>query len=74
MTDETLEPARRNASEAGGENVEFIRVYIEVIPLLEASVNVVIANCVITCRPTPGRSARGGAGACGRAGASRCRT
>jgi arsenite methyltransferase len=47
MTDEMLELARANAAEAGVDNVEFIKGYIEDIPLPEASVDVVISNCVI---------------------------
>ena len=47
MTDEMLELARRNASEAGAGNVEFIKGHIEEIPLPDDSVDVVISNCVI---------------------------
>jgi SAM-dependent methyltransferase len=47
MTDEMLELARRNAHEAGLENVEFHKGYIEQIPLADASVDVVISNCVL---------------------------
>jgi arsenite methyltransferase len=47
MTDEMLELARTNAREAGVENVEFLRGYLEDIPLPDASVDVVISNCVI---------------------------
>jgi SAM-dependent methyltransferase len=47
MTDEMLELARRNAAEAGAENVEFRKGQIEEIPLPDASVDVVISNCVI---------------------------
>ena len=47
MTDEMLELARANAREAGVGNVEFVRGYIEDIPLPDASVDVVISNCVI---------------------------
>jgi arsenite methyltransferase len=47
MTDEMLELARANAREAGVENVEFVKGYIEDIPLAEATVDVVISNCVI---------------------------
>jgi ubiquinone/menaquinone biosynthesis C-methylase UbiE len=47
MTDEMLELARANAAEAGVDNVEFVRGYIEEIPLPDASVDVVISNCVI---------------------------
>ena len=47
MTDEMLELSRANAAEAGLENVQFIKGYIEEIPLPDASVDVVISNCVI---------------------------
>jgi arsenite methyltransferase len=47
MTDEMLELARGNAAEAGVENVEFVKGYIEDIPLADESVDVVISNCVI---------------------------
>jgi ubiquinone/menaquinone biosynthesis C-methylase UbiE len=47
MTDEMLELARRNAAEAGVENVEFRKGYLEELPLADASVDVVISNCVI---------------------------
>ena len=47
MTDEMLELARANAADAGIENVEFVKGYIEEIPLADNSVDVVISNCVI---------------------------
>jgi ubiquinone/menaquinone biosynthesis C-methylase UbiE len=47
MTDEMLELARRNAAEGGVENVEFRKGYLEALPLPNASVDVVISNCVI---------------------------
>jgi arsenite methyltransferase len=47
MTDEMLALARRNAADAGVENVEFVKGYIEELPLPDASVDVVISNCVI---------------------------
>jgi len=47
MTDEMLELARENQRRAGVENVEFLRGEIEHIPLPDASVDVVISNCVI---------------------------
>jgi SAM-dependent methyltransferase len=47
MTDEMLELARRNASEAGIDNVEFVKGYLEHLPLADESVDVVISNCVI---------------------------
>ena len=47
MTDEMLSLARRNAQQAGADNVEFLRGHIEEIPLPDASVDVVISNCVL---------------------------
>ena len=47
VTVEMLELARRNAAEAGATNVEFLHGSIEQIPLDDASVDVVISNCVI---------------------------
>src|SRR5206468_9098626 len=47
MTDEMLDLARRNAAEAGVDNVEFLKGHIEEIPLPDSSVDVVISNCVI---------------------------
>ncbi len=47
MTPEMLDLARRNQAEAGVENAEFLQGTIEEIPLPEASVDVVISNCVI---------------------------
>src|SRR5687768_10585531 len=47
MTDDMLELARRNQQEAGVTNVEFLKGHIESIPLPDASVDVIISNCVI---------------------------
>jgi arsenite methyltransferase len=47
MTDEMLSLARANAAEAGVENVEFLKGYLEDIPLRDGAVDVVISNCVI---------------------------
>ena len=47
MTDEMLELARANAAEAGAANVEFLKGYLEDIPLPDDAVDVVISNCVI---------------------------
>lgn len=47
MTDEMLELARENQRRAGVSNVEFLKGDIEHIPLPDASVDVIISNCVI---------------------------
>jgi arsenite methyltransferase len=47
MTDEMLALARENQRKAGIGNVEFLRGEIEAVPLPDASVDVVISNCVI---------------------------
>jgi arsenite methyltransferase len=47
MTDEMLELARANALEAGVDNVEFLKGYLEDVPLEDDTVDVVISNCVI---------------------------
>ena len=55
MTDEMLELARDNARKAGATNVEFLKGYIEDVPLEDGSVDIVISNCVInlsTDKPT----------------------
>jgi arsenite methyltransferase len=47
MTDEMLSLARENQRKAGIANVEFLKGEIEDVPLPDASVDVVISNCVI---------------------------
>jgi len=47
MTDEMLDLARANATAARVDNVEFVKGYLEALPLSDASVDVVISNCVI---------------------------
>lgn len=47
MTDEMLALARDNQRKAGVTNVEFLKGDMEDIPLPDASVDVVISNCVI---------------------------
>src|SRR5215469_5205116 len=47
MTDDMLTLARANAAKAGAGNVEFRKGQIEDLPLPDASVDVVISNCVI---------------------------
>jgi SAM-dependent methyltransferase len=47
MTDDMLALARENQRKSGLSNVEFLKGEIEHIPLPDASVDVVISNCVI---------------------------
>jgi arsenite methyltransferase len=47
MTDEMLALALRNKQEAGVGNVEFLKGYIEAVPLPAETIDVVISNCVI---------------------------
>jgi SAM-dependent methyltransferase len=47
MTDEMLDLARANQRQAGIDNVEWLKGQIEQVPLPDASVDVVISNCVI---------------------------
>ena len=47
MTEEMLALAIKNRDEAGATNVEFLKGYIEDIPLPASTINVVISNCVI---------------------------
>src|SRR5688572_23945216 len=47
MTDEMLALANENKRKAGATNVEFLRGEIESVPLPDASVDVIISNCVV---------------------------
>ncbi len=47
MTDEMLALARENQRKVGVTNVEFLKGEIEAVPLPDASVDVIISNCVI---------------------------
>jgi SAM-dependent methyltransferase len=47
MTDEMLALARAKAAKADVSNVEFVKGYLEEMPLADESVDVVISNCVI---------------------------
>jgi arsenite methyltransferase len=51
MTPEMLERARRNAAAGGFGNVEFREGRIEALPVEDASVDLVISNCVINLVP-----------------------
>jgi arsenite methyltransferase len=60
MTDEMLELARENRRKAGATNAEFLKGTIEDVPLPDASVDVIISNCVINLsadKPTVFREA-----------------
>ncbi|HXY71394.1 MAG TPA: arsenite methyltransferase [Actinomycetota bacterium] len=47
MTEEMLALAIENREKAGAHNVEFLRGYMEDVPLPAATIDVVISNCVI---------------------------
>ena len=47
MTDEMLQLAEENRKKAGATNVTFLKGEIEHVPLPDASVDVIISNCVI---------------------------
>ena len=51
MTPDMLELARKNLATTGLSNVEFVQGEMEDIPLPDASVDVVISNCVICLSP-----------------------
>jgi arsenite methyltransferase len=55
MTPEMLELARENQRKAGVTNVEFLEGEIESIPLPDASVDVIISNCVINLAADKGK-------------------
>lgn len=55
MTPEMLDLARANQAEAGVENVEFLLGSIEDIPLPDASVDVIISNCVVNLSADKGQ-------------------
>lgn len=47
MTDEMLSLANKNKAKMGIENVEFIKGYIEDIPMKDNAIDVILSNCVI---------------------------
>ena len=51
MTPEMIDLARKNAAKANLANVEFLLASIDKLPLPDASVDVVISNCVINLAP-----------------------
>lgn len=58
MTDEMIALATGNAQKAGVSNVRFIQGEIEAIPLPDASVDVIISNCVLNLVPDKERAFR----------------
>ncbi len=52
MTDDMLARARENAAKRGATNVEFRKGHIESLPVEDASVDLVISNCVINLSPS----------------------
>jgi arsenite methyltransferase len=56
MTPEMLEKARSNAERGGFDNVEFRLGEIEALPLADASVDVVLSNCVLNLVPEKSRA------------------
>jgi arsenite methyltransferase len=58
MTEEMLALANENKRRAGATNVEFLKGEIENIPLPDASVDVIISNCVINLSADKGRVLR----------------
>ena len=55
MTEEMISLAKRNAAKSGATNVEFHLSTIDKLPLPDASVDVVISNCVINLAPDKGQ-------------------
>src|SRR5436309_642228 len=55
MTDEMLALALENKARADGHNVEFLKGYIEAVPLPANTVDVIISNCVVNLSPEKAR-------------------
>jgi arsenite methyltransferase len=70
MTEEMLALAIRNRDQAGVTNVEFLKGYIEDIPLPANTVDVIISNCVVNLSTDKPRSSLRCTVCFGRAGAS----
>ncbi|MFT4040629.1 MAG: arsenite methyltransferase, partial [Thermomicrobiales bacterium] len=58
MTDEMLALAEQNRRQAGATNVQFLKGQIEAIPLPDATVDVIISNCVINLAADKGEVLR----------------
>jgi len=55
MTPEMIAKARTNAAKGGFDNVEFRLGEIEALPVADASVDVILSNCVLNLSPEKGR-------------------
>lgn len=55
MTDEMLALARENQAKAKVQNVEFLKGEIEAIPLPDATIDIIISNCVVNLSPEKDR-------------------
>ncbi len=55
MTPQMIDRARANANQGGYDNVEFRLGEIEALPVADASVDVIISNCVLNLSPEKGR-------------------
>ena len=51
MTPEMIEKGRKNAKEAGADNIEFRQGHLETMPVEDGSIDWVISNCVINLSP-----------------------
>ncbi len=51
MTPEMLAKAERNRAKVGLDNVEFRQGFIEALPVADATVDVILSNCVINLSP-----------------------
>jgi SAM-dependent methyltransferase len=58
MTDEMLALANRNKAQAGATNVEFLKGTIEDVPLPDATIDVIISNCVVNLAADKGQVLR----------------
>jgi arsenite methyltransferase len=58
MTPEMITKARRNAETIAASNVEFRLGEIEHLPIVDASIDVIISNCVINLSPDKGAAFR----------------
>ncbi len=58
MTDAMLEKARENAEKSGVTNVEFRKGEIEALPVEDATMDIVISNCVLNLVPDKDRAFR----------------